>query len=163
MTAMHDHQAHLTLEAILAKLRQVERLMNINEWTDQANRDYYELFGVDKNKEAVRRNKSPVKIDWKRSHRLQHFSWDEACEYPLPSSEASPEQQPVDAMSVDSDKQPHLSSTKDGSTFTTKQKNTITKYDKCAHDNLIRQFQRSGLLSGFAGKTSKQGLGPLLE
>jgi hypothetical protein len=62
MTAIQDHQAQLTLDEILAKPRQVERLMNINGWTDQANRDYHELFGVDKSKEAMRRNKSPPQL-----------------------------------------------------------------------------------------------------
>lgn len=79
------HLAHLTLEQLQAKLKQVDRLMKISSWTDQANTDYMELFGVDKEREAMDRNKPPIKMSWKPTHRLSYFGWDEACEYPVPS------------------------------------------------------------------------------
>jgi hypothetical protein len=69
--------AHLSFEQLQAKLNQTIRLMNISRWTDQANQDYQELFGVNKEEDA---------LNWIPDHRLQYFSWDEACEYPLPSN-----------------------------------------------------------------------------
>jgi hypothetical protein len=87
MTSSNDphHQAHLSYDELLGKLDQVQRLMNITGWTEQANQDYYQLFGVDKEKEALRKGKSPVSTTWEPKHRLEHFGWDEACEYPVPS------------------------------------------------------------------------------
>ena len=75
---------HMTLEELLERLDKLERLMNIRGWTTQANSDYDELFDVDKEKEAIKRGKPPVSTTWEPTHRLAHFYWDEACEYPLP-------------------------------------------------------------------------------
>ena len=57
----------------------VDRLMRIDDWTAQANQDYLDLFNVDKTLE------NGGKISWRVDHRLDYFSWDEACEYPLPN------------------------------------------------------------------------------
>jgi len=59
--------------------------MDINGWSSQANTDYYELFGVDKEKEALGGGKPLVRSTWQPTHRLHAFYWDEACEYPLPA------------------------------------------------------------------------------
>ena len=88
-------QVHLSLDELLGKLQQVKRLMQITGWTEQANTDYYELFGVDKEKEAMDRAKPPVRSTWKADHRLETFVWDEACEYPVPSSATSTAEQSV--------------------------------------------------------------------
>lgn len=74
--------AHLTFDALLSKLKQIERLMNIGSWSAQANTDYYELFGVDKGLQN--------EYKWKSEHRLSIFRWDEACEYPLPAHVGRP-------------------------------------------------------------------------
>lgn len=79
--------AHLSLTELKAKLEQVRSLMNISSWSSQANDGYYELFGVDKDKEAMNRGKLPVRSTWKPTHRLHSFVWDEACEYPLPQTD----------------------------------------------------------------------------
>jgi hypothetical protein len=52
--------------------------MRIDDWTVQANQDYLDLFNVDKILENGGQN------NWKIDHRLDHFIWNEACEYPLP-------------------------------------------------------------------------------
>mmetsp|Transcript_35039 Transcript_35039/g.78616 ORF Transcript_35039/g.78616 Transcript_35039/m.78616 type:complete len:338 (+) Transcript_35039:442-1455(+) len=68
----------LTFDELMGKLDGLERLMSINAWTDEANRDYQDLFNVDKNLESVSwRSKK-----WTEDSRLVLFSWDEACEYP---------------------------------------------------------------------------------
>lgn len=157
MTTMKDHQARLTLDEILAKLRQVERLMNITGWTEQANMDYYELFGVDKKKEHMRRNKKmDVEIAWQPSHRLQYFLWDEACEYPLPLSDKPPKQRPNDFLSTGTGQLPQPSGAKDVSPPTKRQTNAG---DKCVYENLIQQLQLHGVMR----RNSKQGLGTLLD
>jgi len=84
----------LSLEDLLAKLNQVQRLMNITGWSTQANADYHELFGVDKEKEAMKRSKPPVHLTWQPTHRLDAFYWDEACEYPLPPESPDSPAQP---------------------------------------------------------------------
>eukprot|EP00549_Striatella_unipunctata_P023122 CAMPEP_0118680904 /NCGR_PEP_ID=MMETSP0800-20121206/4635_1 /TAXON_ID=210618 ORGANISM="Striatella unipunctata, Strain CCMP2910" /NCGR_SAMPLE_ID=MMETSP0800 /ASSEMBLY_ACC=CAM_ASM_000638 /LENGTH=340 /DNA_ID=CAMNT_0006577127 /DNA_START=229 /DNA_END=1251 /DNA_ORIENTATION=- len=73
----------LSLSELLERLDRVDRLMKIDGWNDQANKDYLDLFGVDKNKEAMRRSGRSVELTWKPSHRLGSFQWDEACEYPV--------------------------------------------------------------------------------
>eukprot|EP00339_Tiarina_fusa_P020331 CAMPEP_0117073676 /NCGR_PEP_ID=MMETSP0472-20121206/51880_1 /TAXON_ID=693140 ORGANISM="Tiarina fusus, Strain LIS" /NCGR_SAMPLE_ID=MMETSP0472 /ASSEMBLY_ACC=CAM_ASM_000603 /LENGTH=194 /DNA_ID=CAMNT_0004798331 /DNA_START=574 /DNA_END=1155 /DNA_ORIENTATION=- len=75
---------HLSLDQLLDKLQKVERLMGIWSWTPQANADYYELFGVNKDAEALKHGKPAVSTTWEHTHRLSVFVWDEACEYPLP-------------------------------------------------------------------------------
>ena len=69
----------LTFDELMGKLDAVERLMSINSWTSEANRDYQDLFNVDKNLESAARWK---RKEWTKDWRLDHFSWDEACEYP---------------------------------------------------------------------------------
>ena len=63
----------LTFDELMGKLDAIERLMSITSWTSEANRDYQDLFNVDKNLESAK---------WKEDWRLDYFSWDEACEYP---------------------------------------------------------------------------------
>lgn len=58
--------------------------MEIGGWTAEANSDYNELFGVDKEREAATKGKPPVASIWKPNHRLSSFYWDEACEYAVP-------------------------------------------------------------------------------
>lgn len=99
--AVGNSYAHLSLKQLQSKLEQVSRLMNISSWSPEANDDYYELFGVDKEKEALKRGKPPVHSTWKPTHRLDSFAWDEACEYPLPTSDSDPES-PVDDESNNS-------------------------------------------------------------
>lgn len=70
---------NLTFDELLAKLDKIDRLMRIDDGTAQANQDFLDLFNVDKTLENGGQN-----IKWKIDHRLDHFSWDEACEYPLP-------------------------------------------------------------------------------
>ena len=71
-------RAHLTLDQLQAKLKRLTRLMNITTaWTKQANKDYLDLFGVDKKAVAKK---------WRPYHRLDLFAWDEACEYPAPTT-----------------------------------------------------------------------------
>jgi hypothetical protein len=67
--------------------------MMIGGWTEQANSDYFELFGVDKEKEAAKMGKAPVSTTWEPTHRLDSFYWDEACEYPLPPESADDEEE----------------------------------------------------------------------
>lgn len=74
----------LSLNELLDRLKKVDRLMNIWKWSSQANNDYLELFGVDKEKEAMKSGKASVRSTWKPTHRLEYFYWDEACEYPEP-------------------------------------------------------------------------------
>lgn len=81
---MKKTDAQLSLGELESKLAQVQRLMNITSWTDQANTDYLELFGVDKNKERMSRHRERRRGAWNPSHRLEYFVWDEACEYPVP-------------------------------------------------------------------------------
>lgn len=69
---------HLTFDELLVKLDKIDRLTRIDDWTAQANQDYLDLFNVDKTLENGGRK------SWTIDHRLDHFSWDEACEYPLP-------------------------------------------------------------------------------
>ena len=69
----------LTFDELMDKLDGIDRLMSISAWTDEANRGYHDLFNVDKNLEAVSSWKSKK---WTEDSRLDHFSWDEACEYP---------------------------------------------------------------------------------
>jgi hypothetical protein len=68
---------HLTFDELLAKLDKIDRLMRIDDWTVQANQDYLDLFNVDKTLE------NGGQKSWNIDHRLDHFIWDEACEYPL--------------------------------------------------------------------------------
>lgn len=75
---------HLTLDELLRKLDIVDRLMNINDWTDEANQDYFDLFNVDMDVEAVKNSPTRKRTRWNDTHRLDFFEWDEACEYPLP-------------------------------------------------------------------------------
>ena len=65
----HDH---LTFDALLSKLKQVDRLMKKGSWSEQAMSDH----NVDKGLQTAYR--------WKPEHRLSMIYWDEACEYPLP-------------------------------------------------------------------------------
>merc|ERR1712224_312211 len=44
----------LTFTQLMEKLNQLDRLMSINSWTEQANEDYGDLFFVNKNKEVLR-------------------------------------------------------------------------------------------------------------
>ena len=76
----------LSYDELLAKLDRIESLMSIDGWDEEANANYLDLFFVDKNKEAMNRGTKSVSQDWKVTHRLEFFSWDEACEYPLPDS-----------------------------------------------------------------------------
>jgi hypothetical protein len=69
---------HLTFDELLAKLDKNDRLMRIDDWTVQANQDYLDLFNVDKTLE------NGGQKSWNIDHRLDHFIWDDACEYPLP-------------------------------------------------------------------------------
>jgi hypothetical protein len=55
-------RAHLSLDDLQAKLKQVDRLMKIIGCNHQANADYHELFGVDKEKAAMDRSKPPVRL-----------------------------------------------------------------------------------------------------
>merc|ERR1712029_351926 len=64
----------------------IERLMKIDAWTKEANSDYLDLFNVDKNLEAARGSFGRPRKKWNTDHRLSVFSWDEACEYPLPEA-----------------------------------------------------------------------------
>ena len=84
---------HLSYDQLIQKLQKVERLMNIWSWTPQANADYFELFWVDKEEKALENGKPPVARTWDPTHRLSSFVWDEACEYPLPSSRLQDELQ----------------------------------------------------------------------
>lgn len=83
---MSKPDAQLSLGELQSKLGQIQRLMNITSWTEQANLDYLELFGVDKNKEKMSHHKERRSRFWEPSHRLEYFVWDEACEYPVPTS-----------------------------------------------------------------------------
>jgi len=85
--------ADLTLDGLQTKLKQVDRLMKISGWSSQANTDYLELFGVDKEQEAMDRHKPPVRLTWEPSHRLKAFYWDEACEYPTPYQQPDAQQE----------------------------------------------------------------------
>eukprot|EP00546_Thalassionema_frauenfeldii_P003938 CAMPEP_0178922558 /NCGR_PEP_ID=MMETSP0786-20121207/16225_1 /TAXON_ID=186022 /ORGANISM="Thalassionema frauenfeldii, Strain CCMP 1798" /LENGTH=357 /DNA_ID=CAMNT_0020596945 /DNA_START=33 /DNA_END=1107 /DNA_ORIENTATION=+ len=80
----------LSYDQLLAKLDTLDRIMSIDGWTDQANADYLDLFFVDKTEEAVKNGKHP--IIWKDTHRLDFFTWDEACEYSLPQEEEEEEE-----------------------------------------------------------------------
>ena len=77
---------HLSLAELLNKLNMIERLMKIDAWTEEANSDYLDLFNVDKNLEAARGSFGRPRKKWNTDHRLSVFSWDEACEYPLPEA-----------------------------------------------------------------------------
>ena len=62
--------------------------MHITSWTDQANDDYLDLFNVDKRKESLGNTGARTTVyKWNPDHRLDHFVWDEACEYPLPEND----------------------------------------------------------------------------
>lgn len=77
--------AHMDLDTILNKLDKVQRVMNITSWSFQANSDYEELFGVNKQAEALMKGQS--KLDWQLYRDiLTEFTWDEACEYPIPTT-----------------------------------------------------------------------------
>ena len=75
---------HLTLDELMRKLHKVDRLMNIHDWTDEANQDYLDLFNVDMNVAAIKNSSARKRMAWNDTHRLSIFQWDEACEYPLP-------------------------------------------------------------------------------
>jgi len=93
-------RGQLTFEELLEKLNRIERLMNIIEWTEQANEDYEDLFFVDKNQDAMKKGKN---VNWQLSHRLDHFTWDEACEYPVPESSLQDQQQQRQDLNVQDD------------------------------------------------------------
>lgn len=76
--------AHLTYDELMEKLDAVDRLMSIDSWTPDANADYNDLFNVDKDLEAAKGSTRRKINQWNMDHRLHVFSWDEACEYPLP-------------------------------------------------------------------------------
>ena len=79
---------HLTFPELLQKFQKMERLMSIDSWTDQANDDYLDLFNVDKRKESLGDTRARTTVyKWNLDHRLDHFGWDEACEYPLPEDD----------------------------------------------------------------------------
>ncbi|KAL9184709.1 hypothetical protein ACHAXT_012679 [Thalassiosira profunda] len=75
----------LTFDELLKKLDILDRLMSIKGWTSQANDDYLYLFNVDKEMEPAKR--------WNDSYRLSSFSWDEACEWPLPKGYLAKDQE----------------------------------------------------------------------
>uniref|UniRef100_A0A0G4H7V9 Uncharacterized protein n=1 Tax=Chromera velia CCMP2878 TaxID=1169474 RepID=A0A0G4H7V9_9ALVE len=90
------NQRRLSLSDVYAKLDQIEQLGNMtsSSWTPEANRVYKELFNVDW---TVARRKhveeymahvgaDPAKlVGWTaKQHRLSRFSWNFACEYPVP-------------------------------------------------------------------------------
>jgi hypothetical protein len=84
MAKTNENNAHLTLPELLHKLDQIARLQLIQSWTPQANQDYLELFGVDKDAGS-----GGATEDWTLDRRLDYFAWDEACEYPLAHNNAT--------------------------------------------------------------------------
>ncbi|KAL7551630.1 hypothetical protein ACHAWF_014853, partial [Thalassiosira exigua] len=75
---------HLTYNELMAKLDTIDRLMNIDSWTSQANYYYLDLFNVYKDSELASGNRRRQIKEWTHEHRLEKLTWDEACEYPLP-------------------------------------------------------------------------------
>jgi hypothetical protein len=119
-------RAHLSLDGLQAKLKQVDRLMKITGWSHQANVDYHELFGVDKEKAAMDRSKPPVRLTWQSDHRLSVFYWDEACEYPLQPTNTTEQQQGDQGGGA----KPH-----------TVQVGTDDYYDECLHASMLEQLK----------------------
>lgn len=74
----------LTYDELIDNLDKIDRLMKIDGWTAKANDDYLDLFNVDKNLEKAGNMSPRAQQRWVPDHRLSHFTWDEACEYPLP-------------------------------------------------------------------------------
>ena len=74
----------LTYAELIVKLDTLDRLMMIDGWTNESNNDYIDLFNVDKNLEKVNSRSTRNHRRWIPDHRLSVFTWDEACEYPLP-------------------------------------------------------------------------------
>lgn len=75
--------AHISLDTLLARLQQLDRLMAITQWSEQANSDYHALFDVDFNTETSGQYVQSTRSKWQPTHRLSLFLWDEACQYPL--------------------------------------------------------------------------------
>lgn len=107
-------QAELTWGQLQAKLKQMIRLMDITGWTNQANQDYLELFGVNKGMNAH---------TWKPDQRLEFFVWDEACEYPLPSTQTD------DPLDQEASSQP----------------SHFDLSDQCVMNNIREQLRSAGL------------------
>lgn len=93
--------AQLTHDELMLKLDVLDRLMSITSWTYQANNDYLDLFNVDKDLEAVGGSRARPTKRWNDSHRLHLFSWDEACEWPLPKTEQNASADDDDAFASD--------------------------------------------------------------
>ena len=75
----------LTYNELMDKLDMLDRLMAISnsEWSFESNSYYNLLFNVNQSEEALRNDRASP---WNPNHPLDIFTWDEACEYPLPSN-----------------------------------------------------------------------------
>jgi hypothetical protein len=94
--------AHLSLtEATKGKLNQVNQLMYIHERSIKVNDEYYEIFGVNKEKEALCQGKQPVHSTWKPTLCLDPFAWDKACEYPIGPAAQSVEEEDDNSINKD--------------------------------------------------------------
>jgi hypothetical protein len=94
--------AHLSLtEATKGKLNQVNQLMYIRERSIKVNDEYYEIFGVNKEKEALCQGKQPVHSTWKPTLCLDPFAWDEACKYPIGPAAQSVEEEDDNSINKD--------------------------------------------------------------
>ena len=74
----------LTFNELMEKLDMLDRLMAISnsEWSFESNTYYNYLFNVNQSEEALRNDRARP---WNPDHPLDSFTWDEACQYPLPS------------------------------------------------------------------------------
>ena len=73
---------YLSLEQLLELLASLRQLMAIERWSDRANLAYVNLFNVDFFSEDP-----TIATTWRREHRISRFSWDLACEYPIPGGQ----------------------------------------------------------------------------
>lgn len=130
----------LTYDELIDNLDKIDRLMKIDGWTAKANDDYLDLFNVDKNLEKAGNMSPRAQQRWAPDHRLSHFTWDEACEYPLPEKYRMEGTTPLD----DGD---------DGD-------EADEYYDKCSEMMLLNLFTdledlldgRSSVISEFGGQ-----------
>lgn len=128
----------LTYDELMAKLDAVDRLMNINDWTPEANDNYLDLFNVDKTLERVSGNHGMQLKKWDPDHRLDQFTWDEACEYPLP------EGYELEGKS-DTDTFEHVDSSPFGDTCSALLLSSIFNHLKLATGDLTASAKDSGI------------------
>lgn len=93
----------LTFQELMDKLDTIDRLMKISRsvWSSESNGYYKDLFNVDQSDNLLRSTRAKR---WNPNHPLDVFTWDEACEYPLPSNNTSTKNNDVDVgVDVDDD------------------------------------------------------------